>query len=265
MQSPLAEGDHFVKKDPSPETLKALLHGRLALRGRRATQSQNSDPQVERLLTDIIKESPPKNSSLDQSPSEDPLVIACTPLRSSMPKQSLLLDTPLRAGADVGRMVDMGCNSGAAAGSTAVIGSSPRGEAFFLESVNVVGRTDPSVSGGQESVSLTGFTTPVRQPPTALGSWSTVLQRTTDSPDLFVHSPCSGPGLFSDSPAARTDSPTPTATNSHWSSPKLTQFRREAPDISMETDSHIAFMMSTPPRSRNALPTSFHGLFPKAE
>ena len=260
-----------MKKDPSPESLKALLHGRLTRRGQRVVQPPRStDPRVEQLITDITDESPSKNSSLDQSLSEDPLVaIACTPLRTSRPKQASLLDTPLKVGAVMGGAEDVG-NTDAIAGSTGMTGgTSSKGEAFFTGSVNVFGQAVLNVPGGQDGVSpvATGFTTPVRRPP-AVGSCSTLLRGHTDSPDLFTPSPCSGPGFLHNTHTTCTDGPTPSPTpiipSCLWSSPQSAQFRREIP-ISMETDSHMAFLMSTPPRNRSALPTSFQGIFPKAE
>lgn len=264
--SPVAEGKLFVKKDPSPESVKALLHGRLALRGKRVLQpSQSTDPQVEKLITDIIDESPSKNSSLDQSLSEEtPVVIACTPLRTSRPKQALLLDTPLKVEAVIKGSEVVGVKSDATTGAASA-------DKAFLSSrsVNVLGQAIPTVPGGLGNVSpiATGFTTPVRRPP-AGGGWSSVLQEHTNSPDLFATSPCSGPGCLYNTPTTCTDGPTPSSTpfasDCHWSSPQLAPFRREFP-VSMETDSHMAFLMSTPPKSGNALPTSFLGIFPKAE
>ena len=264
-----------MKKDPSPESVKALLHGRLALRGKKTVQPpQSADPHVEQLITDIIEESPSKNSSLDQSLSEDPMVvISCTPLRTSRPKQALLLDTPLKIGAVMQRSANVGCNSDEMTGRTSLSGgTTPKNEPVLGGSVNAFEQAAPSASGRSDGVTpvATGYTTPVRRPPAEGVGWSGLLHGHTNSPDLFISSPCSGPRLLYNTPTTCTDgssptpSPTPIIPSYHWPSPQSVHSQREVP-VSIETDSHMAFLMSTPPKSRKGLPLSFQGIFPKAE
>ena len=264
-----------MKKDPSPESVKALLHGRLALRGKKTVQPpQSADPHVEQLITDIIEESPSKNSSLDQSLSEDPMVvISCTPLRTSRPKLALLLDTPLKIGAVMQRSANVGCNSDEMTGRTSLSGgTTPKNEPVLGGSVNAFEQAAPSASGRSDGVTpvATGYTTPVRRPPAEGVGWSVLLHGHTNSPDLFISSPCSGPRLLYNTPTTCTDgssptpSPTPIIPSYHWPSPQSVHSQREVP-VSIETDSHMAFLMSTPPKSRKGLPLSFQGIFPKAE
>ena len=88
----------FLKKNPSPQSLKSLLHGRLAQQKSRRSDD-GFDPQVEVLLTDIIEESPTKNSSIHHSEdlgTEDPLILAGTPLKSTSIRQIAFMDTPLK-------------------------------------------------------------------------------------------------------------------------------------------------------------------------
>ena len=88
----------FPKKNPSPQSLKSLLHGRLAQQKSRRSDD-GFDPKVEVLLTDIIEESPTNNSSVHHSEdlgTEDPLILAGTPLKSTSIRQIAFMDTPLK-------------------------------------------------------------------------------------------------------------------------------------------------------------------------